>query len=176
MSERLPVIVGVGNVLMGDDGVGPAVVEALRKQGMDTRVELLDAGLAFSEVLCDLDPASPLVIIDAVRGGGEPGAIYKLDPSDLDRDTMTERPAFSLHEVSILPGLQMEALSGREFTDVTIFGVEPGRLAWGEELSKPVSTAVEQLAQIISQYLDQRTATDDSSNEKTPVADRSING
>jgi len=76
--------VGVGNVLMGDDGAGPAAVEALRRAGLADRAGLFGAGLAFSEVLCELEPHRPLVVIDAVRGGGEPGSIYRLGLADLD--------------------------------------------------------------------------------------------
>ena len=158
MSKPRPAIVGVGNVLMGDDGVGPAVVEALRRRGVDRRAELLDAGLAFSEVLCDLDPARPLVVIDAVRGGGPPGSVYRLTLNDLDAETGSMSKAFSLHELNVLPALRMEALGGRWFDDVTIFGVEPGEVDWGEELSAPVAEAVEILAQAVCQYLDDLSA------------------
>ncbi len=75
MSEPRPAIVGVGSVLMGDDGVGPAAIEALRARGVDKRAELIDAGLAFSDVLCELEPTAPLVILDAVRGGYPAGSI-----------------------------------------------------------------------------------------------------
>jgi len=159
LSEATPVIVGVGNVLMGDDGVGPAAVEHLRRSGLARRAELIDAGLAFSEVLCDLTPDRPLIIIDAVRGGGPPGSIYQFALDELDGRTASLGAAVSLHEVSVLPALQMEALAGRKFTDVTVFGVEPGNVAWGEGLSAPIADAVGKLIDAIKQYLDQRSGT-----------------
>ena len=87
MSENLPAVIGVGNILMGDDGVGPKVIDLLKARGLDSRAELLDAGLALSEVLCDLEPETPLVIVDAVRGGNPPGTIYRMNPSDIDVQT-----------------------------------------------------------------------------------------
>ena len=150
-----PAIIGVGNVLMGDDGVGPAALEVFGAQGLGDRAELIDAGLAFSEVLCDLEPDRRLIIVDAVRGGGPAGSVYRLTLADLEAGAGMVS-AMSLHEVNVLPALQMEALAGREFTDVTIFGVEPGRVDWGEGLSAPVAAAVEKLAEILAQYVNSR--------------------
>jgi len=143
---------------MGDDGVGPAAIEHLRAEGFDQRAELWEAGLAFSEVLCDLKPDRPLVIIDAVRGGGAPGEVYRLDLADLDGRSGAMSAAISLHELSVLPALRMETLAGREFSDVTIFGVEPGRIDWVEGLSTPVAKALKNLTQAITEYLDEHVA------------------
>ena len=157
-SKLRPAIVGVGNILMGDDGVGPAVIELLRRRDLSGHAELLEAGLAFSEILCDLDHRQPLVVIDAVRGGGLPGSIYRLGLDDLTAESGSMAAAVSLHEVSILPALQMEALAGRQFTDVTIFGVEADKIAWGEGLSVRVTKAADKLVQIICDFLIDRAA------------------
>ncbi len=141
---------------MGDDGVGPAAVEMMRRRGLGRRAELIDAGLAFSQVLCDLPPEAPLIVIDALRGGGPPGSLYKLTCADLAPEGGSMASALSLHELNVLPALRMEALAGREFTDVTIFGVQPGRLAWGEGLSPAVAGAMEELIQAVRGHLDER--------------------
>ena len=154
MSQR-PVIIGVGNILMGDDGVGPAAVALLRRRGLAARADLIDAGLAFSDVLFDIEPGRPLIVIDAVRGGSEPGTVYRLALDDIAGGGAS---AVSLHEVSVLPAFRMEALTGRDFTDVTLFGIEPGRLDWGEQLSPPVAEAIEWLLAEIESYLDRSAA------------------
>ena len=158
MSERRPAVVGVGNILMGDDGVGPKTIDLLEARGVGEGAELVDAGLAFGEVLCDLDPGTALVVIDAVRGGGGPGSIYRLDPSQIDVTTGSLAQAISLHEVSVLPVLRMEALAGREFKDVTIFGIEPKDVEWSQELSRVVTDAMEELVDVICSFLDERVA------------------
>ena len=156
MSETRPAVVGVGNILMGDDGVGPKVIELLRDRGADERAELIDAGLAIGDVMCDLDPKQPLVIVDAVRGGNAPGSIYRLDPSQIDARTASLGAALSLHEVNVLPALHLEALTGRVFRDVTIFGVEPVGVAGGQALSPAVAEAARKVAEMISACLDRR--------------------
>ena len=151
---------GVGSVLMGDDGVGPAGIEMLRRSGMGDRAELIDAGLAFSEALCELDPLRPLVILDALRGGCAPGSVYRIALADLSPRDGSAGRGVSLHEISVLPALRMEALAGREFADVTIFGVEPDRIAWGEGLSRSVAEAMGGLVRAVCDYLDELAASE----------------
>ncbi len=158
MSRPRPAIIGVGNVLMGDDGVGVAAIELLRERGLDERAQLIDAGLAFSEVLCDLQPEQSIIIIDAARGGSPAGSVYRLDVSDLDGRSGAMSAAVSLHEVGVLSALKMETLGGREFTDVTVFGVEPLDLRWREGLSAPVAEALERVVEAVCDYLDQRAS------------------
>jgi len=141
-------IVGVGNTLMGDDGVGPAAVERLAAQGVPAHVRLHDAGLAVSDVLGRLDPDAPLIVIDAVRAGNPPGAVYEVDV-DVSAGEGLPGTAVSLHELSIVPVLRMEALTGRVFSNVTVFGVEPARVAWGEGLSPAVASALDRLVDAV---------------------------
>jgi hydrogenase maturation protease len=145
LSERRINVIGVGNTLMCDDGAGPAAIEALRGRSLPPHVDLYDAGLAASDVLTMLDPRDRLIVIDAVRAGGEPGAVYRAGAGEFE----TQACAFSLHEVSVMPALAMEAVCGREFRDVTIFGVEPGTVGWGEGLSAEVTAGVDRIVEAI---------------------------
>jgi hydrogenase maturation protease len=152
-------IVGVGNTLMGDDGVGPALVQHLAARGVPDGVVLHDAGLAAGDVLGRLDPTDPLVVVDAVRAGGEPGGIVRLrlearDLFDASGPAEGDKPPMlSLHEVSVVPALRLEALAGRVFRDVTAFGVEPGGVDWGEGLSPAVGAALDRLADAVLRYV-----------------------
>lgn len=155
MSDRAINIVGVGSTLMGDDGVGPAVIEALQRRGIAANVQLHDAGLAVSDVLGRLHPDDPLIVIDALRAGGKPGSVYKARLEDLSLNEGSFPRCLSLHELSVLPALRIEALTGREFKDVTIFAVEPETIDWGEGLSATVTGAIEKLIQAVLQHVEQ---------------------
>ena len=148
MSEATVNILGVGNTLMGDDGVGPAAVERLAARGVPAHVRLHDAGLAVSDVLGRLDPADPLVVIDAVRAGDRPGTVYRME-ADASAAESLSGAALSLHELSVGPALEMEALTGRAFSHVTVFGVEPARVAWGEGLGPAVAAAMDRLVDAV---------------------------
>jgi hydrogenase maturation protease len=152
-------IVGVGSIVMGDDGVGPAAVERLRARGVPEGVRLIDAGLAVSDVLAMLDPAEPLIVIDAVRAGGPAGSLYRIpvDPTKVGEETGAAGMV-SLHELGVMPALRLEALAGRPFADVTIFGVEPAEVAWGDKLSPAVAGALERVAEAVLEHVSARCA------------------
>jgi len=156
-------IVGVGSILMGDDGAGPAVIAALGRRRLPPEVRLIDAGLALSDTLGTLDPGDRLIVIDgfcagpdariparrdrraASRAGGTPGSIYRARLPEAALEHNPFAGCVSLHELSVMPALALETLSGREFRDVTVYGIEPQALDWGEGLSAPVARAVEEL-------------------------------
>ena len=129
-------ILGVGNLLRGDDGVGPAVVAAIKPH---VNVPCLDAGPApekFLEIIVRAAPATVL-IIDAVDFGGEPGEIRLLDLADL------RGSACSTHATSLaLVGRYLET---RIQVRVRLIGVQPLQLR-GEQFSAPVAEAVQRLA------------------------------
>jgi len=142
-------ILGVGNPLMRDDGVGVAAIEALAQRELPPWLRIYDAGLAVTDVLGGLDPADPLIVIDAFRAGGEPGSIYQADLNDLVLAEDTLVGQMSLHEISVVPSLRMEALTGRSFENVTVFGVEPGDVDWGMGLGPAVAAKLDTLVEAV---------------------------
>jgi len=153
LSEPIANVVGVGNILMRDDGAGPAAA-AIVEAGAPAGVCVYDAGLAVGDVIGTLDPEVPLVVIDALRGGGKPGSVYT---GVMDEGSPFEEPGaamMSLHEVSVLPALRMEALSGRPFRDVTVFGIEPEAVEWGEGLTGCVAAGLERLVEAVFKHLE----------------------
>lgn len=149
-------ILGVGATLMGDDGAGVAALEMLSARPLPPGVTLYDAGLAVSDVLGDLDPNNPLIVIDAFRAGGEPGTIYKVNLTDMSLEGFQEAAGggISLHEISVIPALRIEAMTGRHFRDVTAFGIEPERIQWGQGLSAPVTAAMDRLIEAVLQHVE----------------------
>ncbi|MBU2567999.1 MAG: hydrogenase maturation protease, partial [Elusimicrobia bacterium] len=81
-------VVGFGNILMGDEGVGVYIIEELQKNysPLATRnpLEFIDGGTAAVDVLLSLKDVDKLIIIDAVKNGGIPGDIYKFHPHQAD--------------------------------------------------------------------------------------------
>ncbi len=133
-------VIGIGNVLTGDDAVGPTVVRVLEAEWALPDVEVIDAGtpgLDLTAYLADLDA---VILVDSVKARGAPGELRSYDKREL-----IERPpvlAMSPHE----PGVR-EALQNAEFIGVSprvarLVGVIPQAVETGIGLSPPVRAAI----------------------------------
>jgi hydrogenase maturation protease len=135
------VVIGIGNVLNADDGLGPFVARTVQAGfDLDGDVEVLDAGTPGMDLLSLLHGAQAAVFVDAVRDAGAPGEVRRYERADILRGGT--RTAMSPHE----PGLR-EALLAMEFrgggpVDVTLWGVIPEDLELGTRLSATVRESV----------------------------------
>lgn len=137
-------VVGIGNALLRDEGVGCHVVHALAAIPLPD-VKVIDGGTC-PDVLQLLEDADKLVIVDAVKGGGMPGCIYRFHLEDI---TLERKPFLSLHDVSLVDGLKLMQL-WHNISEVVIIGVEPKEIDWGLELSPELQ---DRMPQIISAIL-----------------------
>ena len=139
-------IVGIGNSLMRDEGVGVHVVQALADLSLPDGVELIDAGTC-SDVAFDLDGYDRVIVVDAARGGEDPGTIYRFtEETDFDAGDGLR----TCHDVGLLQTLR-EAVRGT--SDVLILGVEPKEIDWGLDLSSVVRESVPRVVEIVKQEL-----------------------
>lgn len=149
MGKKL--VVGTGNLLLKDDGVGVHAIRALQMRSLPPEVELLDGGTAGCDLLPYLGGADLIVVIDALKGGGEPGAIYRLSPEDCY--PRQGEGGISLHDLGILTALRdLELLQGRPVKTV-IFGVEPAEISCGLELTPQVAAALPRLLELVMEEL-----------------------
>lgn len=135
MEKQRPkvVVVGFGNLLLKDEGVGIHVIHALQEMALpqDSLVEIMDGGTS-TDILASLPAADKLVIVDAAAGGGEPGTIYQFIPEDIGEG---EGMVASLHQSSLGLSLKIMKYVGMEPGEVLIIGIEPKEIDWGLKLS-----------------------------------------
>ena len=127
------VVLGTGNELFKDEGVGVHVARILQtKLSLSSSgVEIIDSGT--SPDICHLlNDVEKLVIIDAVKGGCEPGAIYRFTPEQI---VAKKEITTSIHQMGILENLSVMRLIGCKPKETVIIGVEPKELEPGLELS-----------------------------------------
>jgi hydrogenase maturation protease len=122
-------VVGVGNILLRDEGIGCHVAHAMERIYLPD-VKVIDGGTC-PDVLQLLEDVDKLVIVDAVKGGGTPGQIYRFHLEDI---TLEKKPFLSLHDMSLLDSLELMKLQ-HGMGEAVIIGVEPRELDWGLELS-----------------------------------------
>jgi len=132
-------ILGIGNLLCRDDGVGVRI--AMEMQGFDkySGIRIVDGG-TFPDLFSLLDDdVARLIIVDALRGSGRPGDIYRLN---LQEENIADGPAASLHGMGVLDSLKLMKKLGQQPPQVTIIGIEPADVSPGLELSPVIKSVV----------------------------------
>jgi hydrogenase maturation protease len=143
-------IIGIGNMLCRDEGVGVHVIEEMEDMELPEHVELLDIGTSTLDLVSHLEGVKKLIAIDALKAGGPPGTIYRFTPEDL---LPKEGGPISLHEIGLLESLEMAKKMGRDIETV-IIGVEPKVLDWGVELSEEVKKKIPAIIVAVQKELD----------------------
>lgn len=138
-------VVGIGNLLMGDDGVGVHVINELEKIGPLPGVALRDLGTSSMDLLDVFLASRRVIVVDAVAGGQEAGTVYRLTPDALHSDS---RVRLSAHD-SQLGDVIAAARSLGSTAEVVIFGIEPKTVEAAPGLSESVSEAAERVVRLI---------------------------
>ncbi len=135
-------VVGVGNSIQMDDGVGIHVLRELEKHDLPEEVELFDGGTLGIDLMPYLEGREKLIFIDSVKAEMAPGTIFKFQPDDLTYD---DAPKTSVHQIGLIESLQMISLIGKSPDKVIIFGIQPKTIDWNEDLSDEVKAAIPKL-------------------------------
>jgi len=130
-------ILGLGNILLKDEGIGVHVIRELKKHNLPG-VEIIDGGTAGMDLLSFVKNVQKLIIIDAIRLNKRPGLIYCLHPYEME----FTRPNISLHQVGVLEILSVAKKLHCLPEDTIIIGVEPKEITWGLDLTSEVKETI----------------------------------
>ncbi len=165
-SANAPVLVlGVGNILLRDEGVGVRVVEELQRLGTPDSVELCDGATAGLDLLDVLAERRRVIVVDAMAANQEPGTVLRFGSTDLDEGGLppTQTGPHSAHELGLAEALTVARQLGIAPGELVLYGVEPKEIDYGLELSPEIAAIVPALArQVLSE------ATAPTSREERP--------
>lgn len=139
-------VLGIGNLLMGDDGVGCHAIAAMRDAGFSGAM-FADAGTAVIRLLAEVERAEAVLFVDAFEGGGAPGTLYRMDARDVAKPARR-----SLHDVG-LPALMTWMREGDPARPLVLLGVEPASVEYGTELSEAVAAALPAVLAEVRRFL-----------------------
>jgi len=138
-------ILGVGNLLLSDDGVGVRVIQKLQEEHtLPAEVETVDGGTCGLDLLHFLEGVDHLIVVDAANLGLPPGTIKRLEGEAV--------PAFlsqkvSPHEINLPELLFSAKLTGIYPKKVVVFGIQPQTIETSLDLSPPVAAQVDELVE-----------------------------
>lgn len=139
------VVIGLGNPLMGDDGVGLAALEALRGGWrFEPWVEMLDGGTWGVNLLPAVEGAERVLVLDAIRGGSEPGEVVTLEGDEIPRFLSTK---LSPHQIDFREVLALAELRGTLPPVLLALGVQPDRVEMRVGLSPRAAAGLPRLVE-----------------------------
>ena len=142
-------VVGIGNVLLKDEGIGVHVAQALQKLvPSDGDLEVIDGGTS-PDVFLHLQGIDKLIVIDAAQAGGEPGTVYRFHPESLPPDSVC---LTSVHQIGLPQSLKLMDSYGLKPEEIVLFGVEPKEIDWGLE---PSAELVQKIPEIVKLILEE---------------------
>jgi hydrogenase maturation protease len=148
------VVLGVGNIILADEGVGVRVVEALeRDYVMPPGVSVIDAGASGMEMLEDLSDLDFLLVVDAIAAGKAPGELVQLRG---DAVPVFFRRNLSPHGIGLSDVLAALEFLGSEPKETVILGVQPTSLDLSTELTPTIAARVPELVAQVVDELTQR--------------------
>jgi hydrogenase maturation protease len=151
-SRSKAVVIGLGNPLMGDDGLGIAALERLRARwDVPPEVELVDGGTWGMNLLPLIEDADQVLLIDAITAGSEPGAHVVVPRARLPRYLATK---ISPHQVDLRDVLALAELRGTLPEDTVAIGLEPARVELRNMLSDEVRDQLDDLVDTVVRQLE----------------------
>lgn len=132
-------ILGIGNILLKDEGIGVHVVNKIKEMSLPENVEVLDGGTAGLDLVDFISGYKKLIVIDAVNAGGEPGTIYRLTEENLD---IKPKAIMSFHDIDFLDALYMSDIMKEKPEEIVVIGIEPKNMSDGVDLSPEIEEKI----------------------------------
>jgi len=147
---RKILILGVGNLLLRDDGFGVHFINSLKENTFPDNITLLEAGTVSHQLIPLLHETDFLIVVDVVDAGDKPGSIFRFSPNDMK---FASEQQVSLHQISLTDVLHMAALTGKR-PDTIIIGVQPkDTTSWSLELSDEVKAVLPRVRELVMEEL-----------------------
>jgi len=134
--EKSVLVLGVGNILLADEGIGIHVVQRLATMDLPAEVEVIDGGTAGFELIDFFRNKKKVIVIDCLKAEEPPGTIIRATPQELD---LRWSPSFSVHQSGLRELLQQASLL-TPLPEIIILGIVPQKT---DEASMRLSRALE---------------------------------
>ena len=146
MNKPRIMVLGVGNELLSDEGLGIHFLKYLMQEDLPENVELLEGGTAGLELIGLVQETDFLIVVDALNANTTPGELFRFKPQDLK--IFPDMFKVSFHQVGILEVLTTANILGRA-PETLIYGVQPKSLDWGMELSPEITAVLPRLKEYV---------------------------
>ncbi len=144
-------IIGVGNILMKDEGIGVHSLKKLETLKLPRNIELYEGGTRILDILPSLEGIDLIIIIDAVKSGKKPGAV-NLFEVDLSKNG-NSKEMVSLHEMDLISSIKFAKQIYDLPEKIIIIGIEPKEVDIGIEMTKEVTKTIPEVIEKVNKTI-----------------------
>lgn len=148
-------VLGIGNLLMGDDGAGIRLVEMLSEVDLPPNVKVRKAGLPGWSLPSWFEGQSSVILVDAMHMGKTPGSWRRFAPEEMQ--IVMEDGALSLHQPDLACGLALSEALEMLPENLVLYGIEPAEITPGAEISPEVGAGLSEVLVSILNELEKKT-------------------
>jgi len=150
---RRTMVLGVGNILLKDEGVGVRVVERLKASyAFQPDIEILDGATAGLDLLPFIEGLDHLIVVDTVKTSEPPGSLFRFTPADINIKVPYKT---SLHQIGMVEVFAIAEALGKKIGSVVIIGIQPEDMSsLGLELTPTVEARVPEVIALVLKELD----------------------
>ena len=149
-SKKNTLILGLGNILLKDEGVGVRVVEKIKDMNLPPDVEVMDGGTMGLDLQYYIEGRKKVIVIDAVRAGDTPGTMYRFTDKDIAGKKGLLRSA---HGFDLTDALRFTEIFHNKPDEVVFIGIEPESLDEGMELTPLIKKHIPALIELVMREL-----------------------
>ncbi len=155
MNNKKIVIIGIGNVLLMDEGIGIHIINELEKYELPSNVEIYDGGTGGFKLIDLVQAANKVIFIDAVETGKAPGTIITFKSEDVR--SKYQKRKYSLHDTDLLEVIKMVELLEHP-PEIEIVGIQPKTINYGTTLSKELKYSIPNIINTVFNEIEKGSA------------------
>ena len=154
MTGQKITVLGIGNLLLKDEGVGIHAIEAMKKEPLPKNVELVDGAVSGFDLLPIVESCDKLIVIDAIKTSDAPGTIYKFDPQHIN---IKKDANVSLHDIDFFQVLEF-AKKHKRLPLTQMIAVVPKEIELGMDLSPKLKKKIPEIVALIKEEINSKDA------------------
>lgn len=145
-------VIGFGNKYKSDDGIGIRIIEELGKLDSFKDIDIIDGGTSGTDLIFLVKDCRKIIIIDAIDAGQDIGDVVNIKVDDIEEFVKSDFKSLSLHDLNLADVLKLiKALNIN--TEISIIGIRPKNIDFGERLSPEIEKKVRRIISIIKEEI-----------------------
>jgi hydrogenase maturation protease len=146
------IIIGIGNLLLMDEGIGIHVINELEKQKLPENVDIYDGGTGGFKLIDLMHGAARVIFIDAVESGKAPGTVTIFSSEDVH--SIYHKKKYSLHDTDLMEVIKMTELLDNP-PKIEIVGIQPKTINYGTTLSQELTDSMSNITNTVLRKIEE---------------------